>query len=110
MERDKLCIIGNAKSQMGNPMTHQFSQFFITFIADGESGEILDLEASVVLGLTNEFIRDIFLGKSLAEVDREILEKIDRTYLGSSQKAIQVAYKDAVKKYKSWNKGIIITE
>ena len=95
---------------MGNPITHQFSQFFITFIADGESGEILDLEASVVLSLTNRFIKDIFLGRSLADVDPKIIEKIDHTYLGSSQKAIQVAYKDAVKKYRSWNKGIIITE
>ena len=110
MEREKLCIIGNAKSQMGNPITHQFSQFFITFIADGESGEILDLEASVVLSLTNRFIKDIFLGRSLADVDPKIIEKIDHTYLGSSQKAIQVAYKDAVKKYRSWNKGIIIAE
>ena len=110
MERERLCIIGNAKSQSGNPITHQFSQFFITFIADAETGEILDLEASVVLRLTNNFIKEIFLGKSLAEVDSEVIEKIDHTYLGSSQKAIQVAYKDAAKKYGSWNKGIIITE
>ncbi len=109
MERERLCIIGNAKSQTGNPITHQFSQFFITFIADGESGEILDLEASVVLELTNKFIKDIFLGRSLAEVDPEIIEK--RSYLsGFVPKSDQVAYKDAVKKYRSWNKGIIITE
>ncbi len=48
---------------------------FITFIADGESGEILDLEASVVLGLTNRFIRMFFLEIAQPDVDPKIIER-----------------------------------
>lgn len=106
----ELCVIGNAKSQTGNPITHQYSAFFITFIADAEDGKILDAEVSVVLELTGGFLRKLFVGRSLAEVDDELLEEIRTRYLGSSQKALQVAYKDAVKKYKAWRNGVIIAE
>lgn len=110
MENQTLCIIGNAKSQHGNPITHQYSSFFVTFIADAETGEIMDAEVSVALKLTGDFLRNLFVGKTLAEVDESLLQDIYTRYLGSSQKALQVAYKDAVKKYRAWRRGVIITE
>lgn len=110
MEPETLCIIGNARSQIGNPITHQFSAFFITFIVESETGKIVDAEASVVLQTTNKYLKNLFLGQFLATVDVDFEEKIRRSYLGSSQKAIIVAYKDAVKKYRSWKNGVIITE
>lgn len=105
-----LCIIGNARVQNDNPITHQFSSFFITFVADSDSGEIIDLQSSMTLSLTSNFVHDLFVGHSLAEIDEGLLGQVRSRYLGSSQKAIQVAYRDAVKKYKAWKKGLIITE
>ncbi|MCD7952658.1 MAG: DUF3870 domain-containing protein [Synergistaceae bacterium] len=92
MERETLCIIGNAKSPKSDPITHRFVHFFITFIADAETGEIIDLEVSTALQLTNIFIRGLFIGQSLAAVDEALLEKVRTHYLGTSQRAIQVAY------------------
>lgn len=106
----ELRIIGNAKSQSDNPITHHYSSFFITFIVDAENGKILGAEVSMMLELTRSFTRRFFLGRSLAEVDRELLEEIERRYLGSSQRAMQVAYKDAVKKYGAWRKGLPSSE
>lgn len=110
MTEELLCIIGNAKAPQGNPITHQFSQFFITFIVRAENGEIVDLEVSTVLKKTNDYIKTLFLGKDLCEVDDNLIETIRTHYLGSSQKALMVAYKDAVKKYRAWRGGVIITE
>ena len=95
MERETLCIIGNAKSPKSDPITYRFVYFFITFIADAETGEIMDLEVSTALHL---------------EVDDALLEKVHTRYLGTSQRAIQVAYKDAVRKYRAWRNNVIITE
>lgn len=106
----ELCIIGNARSQSANPITHHYSAFFITFIVDADTGRILDAEVSVVLNLTGSFLRRLFTGRSLSETDEELLEEIRTRYLGSSQKALQVAYKDAVKKYRAWRNGVILTE
>lgn len=110
MEIKTLCVIGNARVQSDNPITHQFSSFFITFIVDSEDGEILDADVSMTLALSRNFVREMFLGKSLANVDEALLEEIRLRYLGSSQKALQVAYKDGVKKYRAWRNGVILAE
>ena len=99
---EKLCIIGNARTQQKNPITARFSHFFIVFIVEAASGKIVDLDVTVLLPATSNFIKELFIGRSLAEVDRELLELIRGSYLASSQKAIQMAYMEAVKKYRSW--------
>ena len=63
---------------------------------------ILDLDATSMLPATSRFIREMFLGGTLARVEPEMLDRIRNTYLASSQKAIQMAYMEAVKKYNSW--------
>lgn len=102
MEARKLCIIGNARTQQKNPITARFSHFFIVFIVEAESGRILDLDVTVMLKATGDFIKELFIGRSLADVDKELIEAIRMTYLASSQKALQMAYMEAVKKYRTW--------
>ena len=102
MPFDKLCIIGNARTQQKNPITARFSHFFIVFIVEAGTGKIVDLDVTVMLPATSNFIKELFLGRSLAEVDKELLELIRGSYLASSQKAIQMAYMEAVKKYRTW--------
>ena len=102
MKYKKLCIVGNSRTQQKNPIMLRYSRFFITFIVDGETGEVLDLDASVMLKATNEFITELFFGCTLANTDQELLESIRCTYMASSQKAIQMAYLDAVRKYNIW--------
>lgn len=99
MKYYKICVIGNARAQQKNPITLRYSRFFMTFVADFESGKIFDVESSVMLSLTDKFIKDIFMGRSLAEVDREALAQVELTYAGSSKKAIQMAYVDAVRRF-----------
>ncbi len=106
----QICVIGNAKSPSDNPITLRFSQFFITFIADGETGVISECEASMTLALTSKFIAGLFVGRSLARVDEELIELVRTRYLGSSQKAVIVAYKDAVRKFRSRKNGIILPD
>ena len=95
-----ILIVGNAQTTEDNPINHQFNGFFITFIVDEKSGTILDCSASVVLPLTNRFIRDFFVGRRLIEDDQSITAEVNTRYYGSSRKAIVVAYRDALKKYR----------
>lgn len=96
---DTICVIGNSRTASDNPITHQFSVFFITFVVESDTGKIIDCEASVTLPLTNRFLKELFLGRFLTEVDQDLVDNIYRRYLGSSQKAVIVAYKDAVKSF-----------
>lgn len=94
-----ICLVGNARTANDNPITYTYSHFFIAFVVVSDTGEIIDLDASFTLSLTNRFVRDLFLGSSLRAIDDDVLNSIHSRYFGSSQKAIAVAYKDAVKKY-----------
>lgn len=97
---NSIYVVGNSRTTSDNPITVQYSSFFIAFVVEVPSGLILDLEASVICPITNRFIKDLFGGKTLAFVDDELIKEIERRYKGSSDKAITVAYKDAVKKFK----------
>lgn len=94
-----VCVVGNARVAEDNPITYTYAHFFITFVVLAESGTIIDAEGSFTLSLTNRFVRGLFLGRSLASVDDDLLRAFRERYLGSSQKALAVAYKDAVKKF-----------
>lgn len=101
-----LYIVGNAKSQQNNPITHHFGQFFIGFVVERETGRIVSCGSSVTISVTAEFICSLFSGKSLTDDIDSIRHLLESRYFGSSQKAILVAFKDAQKKYQRIVSGL----
>ena len=97
---NSILIIGNSQTTGFNPINQQFGAFFLTFILDRDSGEILDCGASATVRTTERFIRSLFLGRRLAEDEESIIAAVQSRYFGSSQKAIIAAYRDALKKYR----------
>lgn len=102
---NSLYIVGNSKSQMNNPITQLYGQFFISFIVDQNTGAILDAECNAIISITNKFVEDIFIGENMNTDYEAIKCRIIKRYLGSSQKAILVAFKDAQKKYHDYKSG-----
>lgn len=98
-DKDTLYIVGNAKTASDNAITQTYSSFYIGFVIKGRTGEIIDLSCSSTIKTTDEFIKSIFIGEHLSELNSLLELEIKRRYHGSSQKAIIVAYKDGVKKY-----------
>jgi hypothetical protein len=90
---------------MNNPITQMYGQFFIGFIVENESGKIIDVECNAIISLTNNILKDILIGENMAMDYDTIKDKIIKRYLGSSQKAILVAFKDAQKKYLDFKSG-----
>ncbi|HYE80544.1 MAG TPA: DUF3870 domain-containing protein [Clostridia bacterium] len=102
---NSLYIIGNSKSQLNNPITQMYGQFFIGFIVDHESGKIIEAECDSIISLTNKILKDILIGKNMITDYECVRNEIAQRYLGSSQKAILVAFKDAQKKYLDFKSG-----
>ena len=98
--KDTVYIVGHGKTSCDNAITSNFKIFFIGFVVDTITDEIVDLECSATVSVTSRFVHDLFIGKSFAEYDPELEKEILRRYYGTSQKAIITSYKDAVKKYK----------
>ena len=90
-------MIGDAKSSQNNPITKQYSQFFLALVVDVTNDEIIDSECSSTLQLTNHFVRALFTGCKV--YDENIEEAIRKRYHGASQKALIVAFRDAKNKY-----------
>lgn len=102
---NSLYIVGNSKSQMNNPITQVYGQFFIGFIVESKSGEIIDIECNAIISLTNNILKDILIGENITTDYDTIKNRIINRYLGSSQKAILVAFKDAQKKFLDYKSG-----
>ena len=97
--KNTVYIVGHAKTNTDNAITEQFKLFFISFVVDITTDEIVDLECSATLGITRDFIKSIFMGRTMDTVMDSVEVEVTHRYFGSSQRAIVVAYKDAVKKY-----------
>lgn len=100
-----LYVVGNSKSQQNNPITQLYGQFFIGFIVDQTTGKILDVECNSIIEITKKFLEDILIGESLMDDYDNVRSKVLKRYLGSSQRAILVAYKDAQKKFQNFKEG-----
>lgn len=97
--KNTVYVVGNSRTNTDNAITQKFVTFFIGFVAERDSGEIVDVSCSSTIRTTDEFIVCLFIGKSLKYYDEALENEIKNRYFGSSQKAIIVAYKDAVKKF-----------
>ena len=93
-------VLGHGKTSSDNAITSTFKIFCIGFVIDRETDEIVDLECSATIDITKRFVHDLFIGRSFADYDEELVESVKNRYFGTSQKAIIIAYKDALKKYK----------
>lgn len=98
--KDTIYIIGDAKSSQKNPITLRFNQFFIGVVVDRASGRIVDAECSATIALTAHFVCSLLTGRLID--DPSIISDIEQRYFGSSQKALIVAFGDALKKYKQY--------
>jgi hypothetical protein len=98
-DKDTIYLIGDAQSSVNNPITQQYNTFFIGLVVDCTNGKIIDASCSATISLTADFVRSIFVGYSIEDTDA-IAKEIRMRYFGSSQKALNVAFKDAQKKYR----------
>lgn len=92
-------IIGESRTHMDNAITLLYNSFYIAFEVNIKTDEIIDVGCTHTIDITERFIKNIFIGKNLGRYDTDIEEEIKMRYHGTSQKAIIVSYKDAVKKY-----------
>lgn len=95
-------IVGDSKTSTNNPITLQYSAFFLALVIDVDNEVIMDTGASATLPITNQFIQSIFVGYDMKCGVEPMVERIAKRYHGASQKAIIVAWKDAYKKYQQY--------
>ncbi len=97
--KNTVYVIGHGKTSKENAITEQFKLFFIGFVINVETDEVVDISCASTISTTEKFIASIFVGRKFDKYYEDIEEEIMKRYFGSSQKAIIVAYKDGLKRY-----------
>ena len=91
-------IIGESRTNMDNAITVIYNSFYIAFEIDSKTDIIVDMGCTHTIDITENFIKKIFIGRNIFDSDK-LEQDIKRRYHGTSQKAMIVSYKDAIKKY-----------
>lgn len=100
-KKETLYIIGESRTNSDNAITKIYGSFYMALEIEAESGKILDFGCTHSLDLTEQFLRRIFVGKSLLEQCAQIEDEVLRRYHGSSAKAVLAAMSDAEKRYRA---------
>lgn len=94
-------ILGVSKTNFDNAITKNYNMLFVGFLIDKDTDKIVDVEATMILELSNLFIKSLFIGKNFIKDQNKIINEFENKYFGRSQKALITAYKDALKKYEN---------
>ncbi|MDF2887867.1 MAG: hypothetical protein K0R23_2252 [Lacrimispora sp.] len=96
--KETVYIIGESRTNRDNAITVIYNSFYVAFEIDIETDEIKDVGCTHTIDITESFIKKLFVGKNILDFDN-LEQEIKRRYHGTSQKAVIVSYKDAIKKY-----------
>lgn len=94
-------VIGESRTNADNAITKIYGTFYMAFEIDDKTHEILDFSCTHTIATTENFLKKIFLGKDFPQVDEWLEDTLNRRYSGSSRKAVLVAYRDALKKWRA---------
>jgi len=96
--KETVYIIGESRTNRDNAITVIYNSFYVAFEIDIDTDEIIDVGCTHTIDITESFIKKLFVGKNILDFDN-LEQEIKRRYHGTSQKAVIVSYKDAIKKY-----------
>ena len=71
------------------------------FEVDDLTSEVLDFSCTHTISTTEAFLRKLFVGQVFPEIDVWLENTLNRRYGGSSRRAVLVAYRDALKRWRS---------
>lgn len=98
-DNNTVYIIGESRTNMDNAITVIYNSFYMGFEVNVETDEIVDVGCIHTISITENFVKKIFVGRNIVDFEKDIENVVKRRYHGTSQKAIMVSYKDALKKY-----------
>lgn len=96
---DTILIIGQAKPSREDAIYNTHGEFYISLVLEPDSGLILDVECNTILGVTRDFVSDLFIGKSLKTDTAAIERAIRSRYFALTQKPLIACMKDAYNRY-----------
>ena len=99
-------VIGESRTNSDNAITSIYGSFYMAFEVDAETELVLKFGCTHTLDLTEEFLRDIFVGQSFPAIESWLDNTLKHYYGGSSRRAVLTSYRDALKRYRTMKESV----
>jgi len=93
--KETILIVGGAKPSRDDAIYTTHGEFYISLVLERETGVILDMGCNTIVGVTEKFVREMLVGRSLSQDLAEMEADIRRRYFALTQKPLIAALKDA---------------
>lgn len=99
MENREILITGYADVPQGNAASELYTTIALGLVVDRLTGEILDVDCSLVTQIARDFVKQLVLHKNLNELEL-IEEAFNTRYFGSARKALIMAVRICSEKFR----------
>lgn len=100
MESQTILITGYAKLPQGIAATEIYPAIALGLVVDRETGEVLDVDCSLVTQIARDFVKDLILHRNLKESE-EIEALFNARFFGSARKSLILALRTCSEKYRA---------
>ncbi|MCT4633303.1 MAG: DUF3870 domain-containing protein [Firmicutes bacterium] len=98
MEKRDIFLTGYAKLPRGITATELYSVIAVGIVVEYPSGNIKDVDCSLVTSTAKVFVKDMMVGKNIMDFD--VIERdFNTVYFGSARKALISAVKSCHEKF-----------
>lgn len=98
---NSILVVGGAKPSRDDAIYATHGEFYVSFVLDRATGEILDVGCNTIVGVTAEFVRQLLVGRRLPEELSALEAEIRERYFALTQKPLIAALKDAANRYRA---------
>lgn len=98
-------VIGESRTNADNAITKNYGTFYMAFEVDDQTFKVLNFSCTHTISTTETFLSKLFVGQVFPEIDEWLENELNRRYGGSSRRAVLVAYRDALKRWRSMAGG-----
>ena len=102
--KNTVLVVGGAKPNREDAIYNTHGEFYISLVLDRETGRIEDMGCNTIVGVTEQFVREMLIGRRLTEDLPEMEQEIRTRYFALTQKPLIAALKDAANRFKAVRK------
>lgn len=104
LERNEIFVTGYAKLPQGITATELYTVIAVGMLLDADTGDIIDVDCSLVTTVAREFVKKLMVGKNID--DLELIEDLfNEKYHGSARKALISSFRTCNEKYVQYLKN-----
>lgn len=101
----RLILSGHAKLPQDAVARAVWEILSVVVAVDLENGTVLDADATLVTDPAKDFLRDLLVGRSLAEPPDQAIEFVQEYYWGGAKRALVAAIRELYENWAEWHGG-----